>query len=462
MNNSGSFGSQPRIRACFVLRFSLLFSDCILRVGPVTTKVCSATETDCSQMNYHSIGFGLNLFVCLPKVCRKRLNTDLMVVWNPIFPRIGMATFWDLDCARIVPQQSNIFQYVRAGSMDSVKHMLQNGQASIRDITRHGITLLHTASGKGRLNLVRLLIEQGADVNAADEDGETPLHRALSLRNNYAVARLLIERGADLANVAVGNRTPLHAVFNDTMGRVLSSGDMVESVGPDSDGMSVAHYLAWSSQTTHEVFERGCTKTAVDIWSTDNSGRTCLHYVASRGNLGLLKYLLDRAPPSIIHQRDNNGQSAIHYATRSSRMIATLEILRAVGLNVSTTDSQFQNVLHHAARWRDLEAIEKLMAFQHETCLLSLDKNGHMPSEIAYQAHSSAVYLYMQHLESTRRGTSGITKAQDSRLSAKSILPTAFRTARRAGLGVIAALILVCLIQMALLILPWRAKRQRA
>ena len=66
----------------------------------------------------------------------------------------------------------------------------------------------------------------------------------MSLENNYAVARLLIGRGADLADVAVGDRTPLHAVSNDTMGRVLTSGDMVEYVGLDSDGMSLAHFLA--------------------------------------------------------------------------------------------------------------------------------------------------------------------------------------------------------------------------
>lgn len=456
-----------------------MFSDCMIRVGPVITKLCNAGETSHAQIKYCNIGFGMKFSLCFPKLCCKRLDLDLMIVWNPVFYRTRLATFWDLDCARIVPQQSNIFQYVRTGSIDDVKRMMQNGQASMRDITKHGITLLHAASGTGRLCLVKFLIEQGADVNAADEDGETPLHRATSLKNNYAVARLLIESGADLANVAIGNRTPLHAVFNDTMGRVLTSGDMVEDVGPDSDGMSIAHFLAWSSQTTPEVFERGRARDAVDLWSADSSGRTCLHYGASRGNLNLLKYLLDRAPPSVIHRLDDDGQSVIHYAVRSSRMNATLELLRAKGLNVSATDARLQNVLHHAAKWRELDAIEKLMGLlQHERDLLSPDKKGQMPSEIAYRVNSSAVYLYLQRLESTDMRTRDTTQAQISKDSKRSISPNISHNTRRISLRAptvlqnarslqllkmfSAALILVCLVHMALLVLQWRAMQQRA
>ena len=210
-------------------------------------------------------------------------------------------------------------------------------------MTIHCITLLHTASDLGHLDLVRFLIEHGAD-----EDGETPLHRAISLKNVYVIAKSLTQKGADLANVAVGNRTPLHAIFNDTMRKILTSRDIVKDVGPDSEGMSVSHFLAWSRQTIHEIFERGVASDTVDLWSADNSRRTCLHYVTSPENLDLLKYLLDGAPLFEVHKLNDYGQSVIHYAVRSSRMIAALAFLHAKGLKMSAMDAEFQNVLYHA------------------------------------------------------------------------------------------------------------------
>ena len=54
--------------------------------------------------------------------------------------------FWYLDSSRIIPQEAEVFRHVREGSMTPVKRLLRSGQGSARDVTRYGITLLHTAS----------------------------------------------------------------------------------------------------------------------------------------------------------------------------------------------------------------------------------------------------------------------------------------------------------------------------
>lgn len=55
------------------------------------------------------------------------------------------------------------------------------------------ITPLHWAVVEGRKEAVQLLIAKGADVNAQDERGRTPLHYA----GNVEVAQLLIDNGAE-------------------------------------------------------------------------------------------------------------------------------------------------------------------------------------------------------------------------------------------------------------------------
>lgn len=49
----------------------------------------------------------------------------------------------------------------------------------------------------GRKNIVKILIENGADVNLKDKRGSTPLYWA-AFRNNFEIAKMLLEKGADV------------------------------------------------------------------------------------------------------------------------------------------------------------------------------------------------------------------------------------------------------------------------
>ena len=59
------------------------------------------------------------------------------------------------------------------------------------------------------VEIVRLLIEQGADVTAKDKNLSTPLHLASSAGIPESV-QLLIGRGADINAEDMSRRTPLH------------------------------------------------------------------------------------------------------------------------------------------------------------------------------------------------------------------------------------------------------------
>ena len=90
-----------------------------------------------------------------------------------------------------------------------------------------GEKIIHWASAAGAIEVTKVLISTGADVNVKDINGTTPLHSAI-INGKKAVAELLIENGAELNAVTSSGQTPLHcAVSGDLRELVellLSSG----------------------------------------------------------------------------------------------------------------------------------------------------------------------------------------------------------------------------------------------
>ena len=117
-----------------------------------------------------------------------------------------------------------------------VAKLLVDRGADISVRNKHGRTPLHEAASMGDFETATLLIEKGADVKAVTDSGDTPLHFASEMRNlemaemvgaitrslrsikstyewkkdNVKVAELLIARGADINAQNVWGFTPLH------------------------------------------------------------------------------------------------------------------------------------------------------------------------------------------------------------------------------------------------------------
>jgi ankyrin repeat protein len=130
-----------------------------------------------------------------------------------------------LGFPKTVSPDAEIFRSARAGSAENVKHLLSLNEASAKDTTLFGTTLLHSASKSGNMALIRLLIQEEAHVDAQDEDGESPLHGAMARSDNYDVARTSIANGADLSSKVVDGGTSFHNNFNNTISHVLMRDD---------------------------------------------------------------------------------------------------------------------------------------------------------------------------------------------------------------------------------------------
>ncbi|PWW74723.1 ankyrin, partial [Tuber magnatum] len=74
------------------------------------------------------------------------------------------------------------------------------------------ITPLHLAARSQDPDLVKLLLEHGADVDAIDCNQRTPLGQvSLKLNGSPKIAKLLLDRGATVETSDWSGMTPLHA-----------------------------------------------------------------------------------------------------------------------------------------------------------------------------------------------------------------------------------------------------------
>jgi hypothetical protein len=99
--------------------------------------------------------------------------------------------------------------------MECSNPLLENVTAKDQD----GLTPLHRAMCQGLPRVVLTLLEQGADMAAPDYEGRTPLHWTSS-KGDLEVIRVLLDRGADTAAQNNDGWSPLHLAVEKGHGHI--------------------------------------------------------------------------------------------------------------------------------------------------------------------------------------------------------------------------------------------------
>jgi RNA polymerase sigma factor (sigma-70 family) len=201
---------------------------------------------------------------------------------------------------------------------------------------------------------VKKLLKEGVDVNSRDEEGQTPLFYAARY-GDLDILDVLLKRGADLKITSKSGSTVLDMTFNSGQevrdflihaGAPLDSLDEFNAAIRVGDMKSVEHLL----------------QTDLDINKKDHHGITPLMYAAEKGNIEIIKLLLEEGANTEV--KDSKGKSAAEftYSKEAKKLLRKSEILPPE--SASLTFEQIAEMTRNEVRSLDLA--KKQYAVDHE------------------------------------------------------------------------------------------------
>ena len=216
---------------------------------------------------------------------------------------------------------------------------------------------------------IHLLLSKGADVNATDDDGQTPLAVACQRGNRFGVESLLMAAEIDINKCDKQGSTALHEACENGSKKItemlLNRGAQISIANEDK---VIPLHIACHEGCTEVVkalLFHGHQQNIVRklVSATDNQGSTALHYAIESGVQSTVEAIL-KSNANPIAEKDNQA-TPLHIAARGGHIgIADLllQLQSHVDINIiEMTDREQNTPLHFAARHNQCEMIQYLV-----------------------------------------------------------------------------------------------------
>jgi uncharacterized protein len=226
----------------------------------------------------------------------------------------------------------------------------------IVDTTNFNGTALMQAAGNGDMVMVKMLLAAKADVNSKLWDTYSALGRS-ARSGKLDVVRLLLERGADASSIDEAFGMAAQHGQLEVARFLLRKGANVKKVGPTTLAGAAGGFRGRSEpsmvDTVNFLLDLG-----IDPNWRDDKGQISLHRAAYDGFPAVVKTLLDRGAD--INARDKDGRTALWWSAGARPDTAVILVDGGADLNVPDKDGQ--TALSRARYNNDAKLIEILLS----------------------------------------------------------------------------------------------------
>ncbi|XP_062271621.1 protein phosphatase 1 regulatory inhibitor subunit 16B [Scomber scombrus] len=211
---------------------------------------------------------------------------------------------------------------------DEVRYLLRNNVGP--DLCNEdGLTALHQCCIDNYDEMVKILLDRGASVNAQDNELWTPLHAAATC-GHAGLVKILIAHGADLLAVNSDGNMPYDLCEDDPTLDIIETAMANRGITQEMINETRASTERNMLGDIQELLREG-----QEINQQDSQGATLLHITAANGYVQAAELLLEGG--ARMDLRDSDGWQPLHAAACWGQMhVAELLVSHGASLNAKT------------------------------------------------------------------------------------------------------------------------------
>lgn len=315
--------------------------------------------------------------------------------------------FLQLPIINIARETPAIFQEVKEGNVEAIKKRIENCE-DLSQKDESGNTVLHVAAQEGHEEIVEALTDEPdysgffgwvswlaspfvssptlPNKDEANNDGDTPLHKAFAYGRNGVAEKLLIKKvKVDIKNKK--KRTPVFMVVYNNKPETIPVLVKYNLLEQTKGGQTLLH-----KAVKHDKPEMVKTLTTIDflIKKQDGNGLTAPILAAQLNKLSLLdifkKQNVNLSAPG------GNGIRPIHAAI-SKGNYECVKFLLENSDSLEIKDNQGNTPAHYAAHYNKKEIIDLLLAYKAD--IRQSNNDGYDPFAIATEQKHYDLMKYL-------------------------------------------------------------------